>query len=89
MPNHRVPLRRKEQVAEGTVASQGRILDIERRGAVTLLYSARDVLHNGAVVLRDYLVERRAEHPRRGKREGHRFTSRTTGATKHRDRSHR
>jgi hypothetical protein len=27
------------------------------------------------VVLRDYLVERRAEHPRRGKREGHRDRS--------------
>ena len=34
------------------------ILDASRRGAVTLLYSAHDVLHNGAVVLRDYLVER-------------------------------
>jgi len=37
---------------------------------VTLLYSAHDVLHNGALVLRDYLVERQAGRPRRGKREG-------------------
>jgi uncharacterized protein YeaO (DUF488 family) len=34
------------------------ILRASRRGAVTLLYSAHDVVHNGAVVLRDYLVER-------------------------------
>jgi uncharacterized protein YeaO (DUF488 family) len=44
------------------------ILDAEERGTVTLLYSAHDVLHNGAVVLRDYLVERQARRPRRGKR---------------------
>jgi uncharacterized protein YeaO (DUF488 family) len=44
------------------------ILDAEKRGTVTLLYSAHDVLHNGAVVLRDYLVEREARRPRRGKR---------------------
>jgi uncharacterized protein YeaO (DUF488 family) len=44
------------------------ILDAEKRGTVTLLYSAHDVLHNGAVVLRDYLVERKARRPRRGKR---------------------
>ena len=31
------------------------ILDAGRRGNVTLLYSAHDVLHNSAVVLRDYL----------------------------------
>ena len=44
------------------------ILDAEERGTVTLLYSAHDVLHNGAVVLRDYLVERQARRRRRGKR---------------------
>jgi len=31
------------------------ILDAARRGNVTLLYSARDTEHNGALVLRDYL----------------------------------
>jgi uncharacterized protein YeaO (DUF488 family) len=46
------------------------ILDAEKRGTVTLLYSAHDVLHNGAVVLRDYLVERQSRRVRRGKREG-------------------
>ncbi|MFI4968894.1 MAG: DUF488 domain-containing protein [Lysobacterales bacterium] len=39
------------------------IVDASRQGAVTLLYSAHDVLHNGALVLRDYLVER--QRPRR------------------------
>lgn len=33
------------------------ILDASRRGVVTLLYSARDLEHNGAVVLREYLKE--------------------------------
>lgn len=31
-----------------------------RRGRVTLLYSAHDVLHNSAIVLRDYLARRTA-----------------------------
>ncbi len=34
------------------------ILEAARKGRVTLLYSARDVEHNSAVVLRDYLAER-------------------------------
>jgi uncharacterized protein YeaO (DUF488 family) len=34
------------------------IVDASRRGPVTLLYSAHDTLHNGAIVLRDYLMER-------------------------------
>jgi uncharacterized protein YeaO (DUF488 family) len=42
------------------------LVDLERHGNVTLLYSAHDPLHNGAVVLRDYLMERSAGH--RGKR---------------------
>ena len=33
------------------------ILEDSRHGTVTLLYSARDELHNGAIVLRDYLVD--------------------------------
>jgi uncharacterized protein YeaO (DUF488 family) len=37
------------------------ILDASRRGTVTLLYSAHDTAHNGAIVLRDYL---RAKAPR-------------------------
>ena len=34
------------------------ILQAARRGTVTLLYSAHDTLHNGALVLRDYLTRR-------------------------------
>jgi uncharacterized protein YeaO (DUF488 family) len=41
------------------------ILDAGSHGTVTLLYSARDTLHNGAVVLRDYLHERLGAAPRR------------------------
>ena len=33
------------------------ILEAAESGTVTLLYSARDTEHNGAVVLRDYLAE--------------------------------
>jgi uncharacterized protein YeaO (DUF488 family) len=45
------------------------ILDAAGRGTVTLLYSAHDVLHNGAVVLRDYLIERQGRlRKRAGKR---------------------
>lgn len=58
------------------------ILEAERRGTVTLLYSAHDVLHNGAVVLRDYLAERRAGRLRREKRVGRRLASRAAGARK-------
>jgi uncharacterized protein YeaO (DUF488 family) len=48
------------------------ILDAQRRGTVTLLYSAHDVSHNGAVVLRDFLAGRAAASPRGAKRKGHR-----------------
>jgi len=43
------------------------IVEAARRGTVTLLYSAHDTLHNGAIVLRDYLMERTAKRrpPRR------------------------
>jgi uncharacterized protein YeaO (DUF488 family) len=35
------------------------ILAASKRGTVTLLYSAHDLEHNGAVVLREYLTERK------------------------------
>ena len=50
------------------------ILAASSRGDVTLLYSAHDTLHNGAVALRDYLVERGRAHLTR--RKGHRVKSR-------------
>jgi len=34
------------------------ILEAAARGRVTLLYSARDTAHNGAIVLQEYLDER-------------------------------
>jgi uncharacterized protein YeaO (DUF488 family) len=58
------------------------ILDASRRGTVTLLYSAHDTLHNGAVVLRDYLAEREAGGSHRKKRDAHPRTSRAAGARK-------
>jgi uncharacterized protein YeaO (DUF488 family) len=58
------------------------ILDASRCGMVTLLYSAHDTLHNGAVVLRDYLAERGAGGTHRKKRDGHPGTSKATGARK-------
>ena len=58
------------------------ILEASRRRTVTLLYSAHDILHNGARVLRDYLAERQAGSARRGKREGPPRTSKTIAAKK-------
>jgi uncharacterized protein YeaO (DUF488 family) len=36
------------------------LADAARRGTVTLLYSAHDTEHNGALALRDYLAGRRS-----------------------------
>jgi len=46
------------------------ILGAATHGTVTLLYSAHDTLHNGAIVLRDYLAERQAAQLRHRKRAG-------------------
>ena len=41
------------------------LLAASKRGSVTLLYSAHDIEHNGAIVLRDFLTRRtRARHTR-------------------------
>jgi uncharacterized protein YeaO (DUF488 family) len=42
------------------------LLQAARQGNLTLLYSARDVEHNGALVLRDCLLGRRPRARRRG-----------------------
>jgi uncharacterized protein YeaO (DUF488 family) len=60
---HKVPRwpefrRRYREELDDNEAAWRPILDIARRRKVTLLYSARDVEHNSAVVLRDYLAER-------------------------------
>jgi uncharacterized protein YeaO (DUF488 family) len=49
------------------------ILEASRGGTVTLLYSAHDTAHNGALVLRDYLTERAAKprSSRRAQRQPH------------------
>ena len=41
------------------------ILVAIKRSPVTLLYSAHDTEHNGALVLRDYLTEREKKRPAR------------------------
>jgi uncharacterized protein YeaO (DUF488 family) len=51
--------RRYRKELDANPSAWGPILDASGRGTVTLLYSAHDVLHNGAVVLRDHLMERR------------------------------
>ena len=55
------------------------ILQASRRRTVTLLYSAHDTAHNGAVVLRDYLTERATKPPRAPRRaSGQRLAKRHT-----------
>src|SRR5688572_26411664 len=49
--------RRYRKELRGNAALQS-LLDAGKRGNLTLLYSAHDLEHNGAVVLREYLVER-------------------------------
>ena len=65
----------------------GPILDASRRGTVTLLYSARDVLHNGAVALRDYRAGQEAVDSHRKRRDGP-PRGRMTGARKSSSRAH-
>ena len=52
------------------------ILEAGEGGPVTLLYSAHDTLHNGAIVLRDYLAARQAK---RAARRGARARERASG----------
>jgi uncharacterized protein YeaO (DUF488 family) len=44
------------------------ILEASKHGTVTLLYSAHDPAHNSAVVLREYLTERKRVRPAGAKR---------------------
>jgi uncharacterized protein YeaO (DUF488 family) len=50
--------RRYRQELSANPDAWSSILDASKRGTVTLLYSARDVEHNGAVVLCEYLTAR-------------------------------
>jgi uncharacterized protein YeaO (DUF488 family) len=51
--------RRYEKELEANPDAWSPILDASREHVVTLLYSARDIERNGAVVLRDYLSARK------------------------------
>jgi uncharacterized protein YeaO (DUF488 family) len=51
--------RRYEAELARNAAAWAPIVAAARRGTVTLLYSARDVEHNSAVVLRDFLARAR------------------------------
>jgi uncharacterized protein YeaO (DUF488 family) len=55
------------------------LLAAARSGPVTLLYSARDELHNSAVVLGDYLVAREGARPAATKASAGRRGGRLTG----------
>lgn len=55
--------RRYARELDANCAAWQPILEASRRHAVTLLYSARDVEHNGAIVLRDYLAARARRKP--------------------------
>ncbi len=72
--------RRYRRELAATPSAWAPILDAGRRGTVTLLYSAHDVLHNGAVVLRDYLMTRHSGRRPRGMQDGHRPTPKTARA---------
>lgn len=48
------------------------LLDASARGTLTLLFSARDVAHNSAVVLRDYLEAKRRRRSTASRSHGER-----------------
>ena len=56
--------RRYKKELRANAGAWSSILDASERGTVTLLYSAHDLEHNGAVVLREYLMERSRTRPR-------------------------
>ena len=51
------------------------LLEASKHGTVTLLYSAHDVAHNGAVVLSEFLTEQSRPRPAKVKRAKARLTS--------------
>lgn len=55
--------RRYAKELDGNAKAWQPILDASKKHAVTLLYSARDVEHNGALVLRNYLAARARGKP--------------------------
>lgn len=61
--------RRYRAELDANVEAWRPILEAAESGTVTLLYSARDTDHNGAVVLREYLTEQAAESSTRAARK--------------------
>ncbi len=62
--------RRYRKELDANPSSWKPILEAARHGTVTLLYSARDTVHNSAALLCEYLAERQAARPAAGKRAG-------------------
>jgi uncharacterized protein YeaO (DUF488 family) len=60
--------RRYREELDANPAAWEPIAQKSKRGAVTLLYAAHDTLHNGALVLRDYLAERPGAERRKRQR---------------------
>jgi uncharacterized protein YeaO (DUF488 family) len=58
------------------------LINASRRGTVTLLYSARDIEHNGARVLREYLDQRSRAGRLPAKRLKATASRRTAGRTR-------
>ena len=58
--------RRYERELDANIDAWEPIVEASTKGVVTLLYSAQDVAHNHAIVLRDYL-ERKGRHRARGR----------------------
>jgi len=56
--------RRYRKELRANSESWSSILDASKRRTVTLLYSAHDLEHNGAVVLREYLMQRSRARPK-------------------------
>jgi uncharacterized protein YeaO (DUF488 family) len=50
--------RRYKEELRGNPDAWKVLLDASKKGTVTLLYSAQDTEHNGAIVLRDFLMSR-------------------------------
>lgn len=50
--------RRYERELDANIDAWAPIVEASIKGVVTLLYSAQDVAHNHAIVLRDYLARR-------------------------------
>jgi uncharacterized protein YeaO (DUF488 family) len=67
--------RRYREELKANAAGWKPILDMGKRGTVTLLYSAHDPTHNGAVVLRDYLTAQEVRRPPSRDARGQRRTS--------------